>query len=593
MFTAFPRTTPRWTGVALLHGAILLSVLLHVVLIRYSPSFRFGSMRESIRAADLPPLRLEEVISEPPPSYPELEKLIPTDPNRVADIPRELENLTPELPTESAGDLPDLTDLPTPQTTTEAPVDLSTREVNYDPRQEILAIQDEVLAEEVATLPRQFTPVIPRTNYALDIIEPVEVSVADLARVVASANAPTNSGTSPSTIGGLPSLERRPAPPDIELPPPVELPGEEKMVEASTLADEPLEELSEHKPVEDLLGIQAFVFSDPADAGALFFRINIFRKGIERLPVIPKDFIFMIDASQSMSAALIRKCKEGLIQALPLLREEDSFNIMAFREDVEFAFPEFMRASVVNKARARSYIEQLTSRGRTDVFESLKQLSLLPRQANRPLIALLVTDGRPTMGLTDSSDIIEGFTQVNQGGISVFAVGGGQRVNKYLLDLLSYRNRGDSLLVPFNEDVPNALERSTRELRHPVLTDLRYRFSGMDESQVFPRGLTHLYIDRPLVLYGRVLKRSGPLAFQVVGKSHDASHDMVFQLDLDNALVGDSSIRQEWAHHMVYHLIGQYIETRDPELMQRLIRECATYKINVPYAYQLDSPVQR
>ena len=58
------------------------------------------------------------------------------------------------------------------------------------------------------------------------------------------------------------------------------------------------------------------------------------------------------------------------------------------------------------------------------------------------MIAVLLTDGRPTMGTVDSSDIIARFSKLNGGEVSVFTVGAGDRVNAFLLDLLGHNNRG-------------------------------------------------------------------------------------------------------------------------------------------------------
>ncbi|NIP98520.1 MAG: VWA domain-containing protein, partial [Akkermansiaceae bacterium] len=103
------------------------------------------------------------------------------------------------------------------------------------------------------------------------------------------------------------------------------------------------------------------------------------------------------------------------------------------------------------------FIRNMTARGKTDVFTSLQSVAAMERTQGRPVIAVLVTDGRPTMGMVDSSDIIEEFTRVNDGGVSVFGFGGGRRVNRYLLDFLSYKNRGDSELVRELGDIPEGL----------------------------------------------------------------------------------------------------------------------------------------
>ena len=170
-------------------------------------------------------------------------------------------------------------------------------------------------------------------------------------------------------------------------------------------------------------------------------------------------------------------------------------------------------------------------------------------------------------------------------------VGGGERANKYLLDLLSYRNRGDSLVIAQNKDIPAAVLKMSGELASPVLADLTYRFTGISEGDIYPRHLTNLYLDRPLMLYGRVRISPTPVAFQVVGRSSEKNHDLVFNLDFANAMPGGEDIRREWARHNVYQLIGRYTQTREPATLEQIKEICTRHGISVPYAYSLSSPV--
>lgn len=207
----------------------------------------------------------------------------------------------------------------------------------------------------------------------------------------------------------------------------------------------------------------------------------------------------------------------------------------------------------------------------------------IPRREDRPLVALLITDGRPTSGLVDSSDIIESFTRHNLGEVSVFALGGGRQVNRFLLDLLSYRNRGDSDVVPSRGDLAPALDRLGGQLARPVMIDLRYRFSGIEDSELYPRTLTHLYLDRPLELYGHFEGDMPRTAFQIVGVSADGKKDIVFDLDWSQAEPGSRDIRRRWAYHQVYDLIGRYVETGRDEVLDRAHAIADRFGLAVPY----------
>ena len=110
-----------------------------------------------------------------------------------------------------------------------------------------------------------------------------------------------------------------------------------------------------------------------------------------------------------------------------------------------------------------------------------------------------------------------------------------------------------------------ALTEIGRQLRRPVLSDLRYQFTGMENSEIYPKTLTHLYLDRPLVLYGRAPQGKQAIAFRIVGDSVKQEHDMIFKIDWAAAEPGDPDLRNQWASHKLYHLIGRYTSSRNQE----------------------------
>jgi hypothetical protein len=112
----------------------------------------------------------------------------------------------------------------------------------------------------------------------------------------------------------------------------------------------------------------------------------------------------------------------------------------------------------------------------------------------------------------------------------------------------------------------------------------------MDESEVYPRALTHLYLDRPLVIHGMAPSSATRIALQIVGNSGDARHDMVFQVDLAGAPAGKSNLRLEWAWQKMYKMIGDYIKDRTPAQLEAMKRFAQYHGIEVPYTYDPSAP---
>jgi hypothetical protein len=188
------------------------------------------------------------------------------------------------------------------------------------------------------------------------------------------------------------------------------------------------------------------------------------------------------------------------------------------------------------------------------------------------------------VGLTDSSDIIGAFSRANEGKVSVFALGTMQTANLYLLDLLSYSNRGDARIADGGRwGIPDSLVRLTDELARPVLTDIHFEFAAVSGCEAYPEMASHLYLDRPLVLYGRYPKTQTRLLFQAVGRAGDKGCDMVFDLPLSAAKSGTKDIRASWAMQRIYHLISRHAREPGETILREIQNTARSYGLRVPY----------
>ncbi|MBN1270448.1 MAG: VWA domain-containing protein [Kiritimatiellae bacterium] len=561
-------------------AGVVVSLLVHILVLRNFPSLPVGKPADVDLMRRLRPLELGDVRPRAVRAMQRPSVFRPADPGRLAEnlpAPGEMEDALREVLPES----PDLSAAPLAgeeSALAEPPVE--EREV-WEGRADVLQINERILADEVSALPRWYVPETPREATAPDITLPAErpedepdLSVARLAAGEGRGPDGLRGVGIPSALGTAEAVETE-----------VESEGRR---EASALLDEKPAEITAVEPIEDLLTLDVQAYRPP-DEAQVYFAIHIKRRSDEVLPVLPKDVLLIQDCSESMTQRKLENCKAGLHRWLERLGPDDRFNIMGFREEPYLCFEDWQAVTPAAKARARGFIEQMVSRGRTDVYASLQGLLGMTRKSARPVIAVLVTDGRPTAGVLDSAEIIEGFTDENSAGRSVFCVGAGQRVNRFLLDLLSYKNRGDSLIVADRRELPERMDGWAKTLGRPVLADLEYRFAGPDGLEVYPRTLTHLYLDRPLTVYGRVPAEEA-MAFQILGASGDRQHDMVFRLDWTETGVGDEKVRTQWAWHKIYDLIGRHLKTGSPAIMRQIQSIASRYGLRVPYAS--DTPLR-
>lgn len=567
-----------WYGIA-----ILLSLLLHGVLILMMPGFSVYRIAPADPAEKQISLKLEDVKREA--EIPEVDRRPPkfkpeTARGEVAGdvgteattIRRALDQAAVEPRQVGAGVLiGEQRNLAEP-VPVERPV--------WEPHQEILSINQEIVRDaDAIRKPRRYIDSIQRTLEGMDIAAPASREALESGLVSTGAyylvddpskftwgrNVPAGMGA-----GGIPR----------DVPPPRKVVEEEPR----KILEEKESRVNILKALEKHLKADVFVYRSPKGTLHDYCRIEIKRRTADLLPVLSKDLLLVQDGSASITEQKLHYCREGLSKSLDLLAPGDRFNVVEFRDSVVKCFDTWTAVTPETLRLAREFIGRMESVGNTDIFDSLKDLLQFERKSGRPVIMVVTSDGVATTGMTDHSRIIEAFSQLNRGKVSVFTLGTFPGVNAYLLDLLSYRNRGDTFIVKTGRwDIPAALENRVREISRPVLSDVQFRFAGQINCEAYPLLTENLYLDRPLVIYARYHKGTRRLVFQATGQADEIKCDMVFDLDLEKALKGDEGIKTSWAWQRAYYLIGEHNRTKQPGIIAELDRLGKAFKIKIPY----------
>jgi len=515
-----------------------------------------------------------------------------------ADVLEELRGLTtvPEIPLEETAQTlaPDAdtarlmpSALPPPEALTgddplEPPRAMPDR-AEWQPRQEVLALESRLLESRPEDTERPMIPAVDRVSHAPDIVLPMPPA----ARLPHDAPAAPMTTPDPIQIVAVPEAPAATAPPDdvtrVEQPP-----GTEEGT--GELFEEDPEEVSPPTPIEELLTARVTTYRRLRDFRHGYFRLEIDRIDADRVPRIPKDIVFVQDSSASMSELRLAFCRRALARAIGMLHPDDRFNVVDFSDRVVFCFDTWRSPDPASIAQATAFINAMRADGDTDLYASMSALLELDRDPARPVIAVVITDGIPTTGVMDSSDIIGRFSLLNQGRISLYTFGVMTLSNYYLLDLLSYSNRGDVRIVEGGRfGIEAGIVDLMESINRPAVSDLDFYFSRRADIEVYPIQTANLYVDRPLVLYGRYRRDVPRVVFQAVGAAGERSVDMIFSLPFDDDAVaeGESDIRDNWARQKLYHLIAKHARTQDPALLEEIRATARSYRVDIPHQQRL------
>lgn len=226
----------------------------------------------------------------------------------------------------------------------------------------------------------------------------------------------------------------------------------------------------------------------------------------ENRQVIPKDVVFVLDTSGSMSGKKLEQAKKALIFCIQNLNDKDRFEVIRFATETEALFRQMKEVSDASRKEAEEFVAKLKTIGGTAINDALKAaLETGEKDSKRPKLVVFLTDGLPTVGDTSVEGILNTVKERSKGITRVFAFGVGTDVNTHLLDRIAEETRAVSQYVLPDEDTEVKLSNFFSKINDPVLADLSLDFGNIKASKIHPGKLPDLFKGQQLIVLGRYL----------------------------------------------------------------------------------------
>ena len=211
----------------------------------------------------------------------------------------------------------------------------------------------------------------------------------------------------------------------------------------------------------------------------------------------PKELVFVLDTSGSMSGFPIEKAKETMQLALDGLNPRDTFNLITFSGDTHILFPKPVPATAENLRSAREFLQSRYGGGGTEMMKAIRA-ALEPSGApDHVRVVCFMTDGE----VGNDFEILGEVQRHPEA--RVFAFGIGSSVNRFLLDGMARYGRGEVEYVGLKDDGSAAARRFHERVQSPLLTDVSIDWGGLPVTDVYPARIPDLFAAKPVVISGR------------------------------------------------------------------------------------------
>ncbi|XP_032996621.1 inter-alpha-trypsin inhibitor heavy chain H4 [Lacerta agilis] len=278
-----------------------------------------------------------------------------------------------------------------------------------------------------------------------------------------------------------------------------------------------------------------------------------------QMPAFPKNVVFVIDTSGSMSGKKIEQTKEAMKKILEDLNPEDHFSLVLFDGTVSVWKSSLLPATEENVERAKRYVENIYAGGSTNINDALQTaINLLDKDTKAESLPdqsvsmiILLSDGQPNTGETNIDRIQRNIREANNGKYFIYCLGFGFDVSYTFLEKMALENGGVARRIYEDSDAALQLQGFYQEVATPILKEIEMKYPDNAVLEITQSNFKLLFDGSEIVVAGKLGNDVDDLPVEIKAKGHAS----------ELTLKEDANIREkEQVFQHQKYIFGNFIE---------------------------------
>lgn len=212
------------------------------------------------------------------------------------------------------------------------------------------------------------------------------------------------------------------------------------------------------------------------------------------------ELVVLIDISGSQAGWPLEREKEIALNLLSRLTPKDDLNVLAFSDQVTYAFGSGapVAATAQNLARAEGFIRPLATLGGTQLLDAVKAALAVPARSGKQRYYVFLTDGF----ITNETAILEAI-RTHPSKPVIFTFGAGNNLNRFFLEECAKVGNGFATPVLQGDAAGALVEQAWKRIETPQWENVEVDFGGLAVKEAMAPVSNRLYTGLPYRITGK------------------------------------------------------------------------------------------
>jgi len=316
----------------------------------------------------------------------------------------------------------------------------------------------------------------------------------------------------------------------------------------------------------------------PNSAGGYFMLMMQPRIEKELATAPPREIVFLVDVSGSMSGQPTEKVKETLAQFFKRSKPTDTIQVVTFFNEANKLFDRPVPASPENIAKAMNFSAGYQAGGGTEMLKGIQMVLNEPPDPERVRICVMLTDGY----IGNEAEIIQAVGKRAGDKIRFWTLGIGSSPNRFLIDGVANTGGGKSAVLEPGTDPSPIVGAIVERIHRAQLAGVSIDWGGLDVYDVYPRAIPELWAGGPVILFGRY-QAGGAGKIELNGMAEGKPLSYRIDVELPSLEPAHDVLAKVWARNKIEDLMAADYYGGSPAVVEEVTNVALDYKLMSQY----------